>query len=87
VSPGADSINSLALSLFVLVALFVRAAVTPVTTLTIHILDTLLTAGRLIALRIATRRLMSATLLVPVQITLRSLHLISVVWHIILPFG
>jgi hypothetical protein len=73
---------ALAACLFVLAALFVGAAVTAVTTLMIHILDALLIAGRLIALRITTRRLMSATLLTLVHITLRSLHLISVVWHI-----
>jgi hypothetical protein len=74
--------TALASGLFVLAAFFVRAAVTAVTTLMIHILDALLIAGRLIALRITTRRLMSAALLTLVHITLRSLHLISVVWHI-----
>jgi len=72
--------------LFVLAALFVRAAVTAVTTLMLHILDAFLIASRLIALRIATRRLMSAALLA--LVTLRSLNLISIVWHIYSsPFG
>jgi len=81
VSPGADS-TALTSGLSVLAAFFVRAAVTAVTTLMIHVLDALLIAGRLIALRITTRRFMSAALLTLVHITLLSLHLISVVWHI-----
>jgi hypothetical protein len=79
--PSVWTAPTLAFGLFVLAALFVRAAVAAVTTLTIHILDTLL-AGGLIALRIATGGLVGAALLTLVHITLWSLHLISVVWHI-----
>jgi hypothetical protein len=81
VSPEVDSIN-LTLSRFVLAALFVRATVVAMTTLPIHVLDPLLTGGRLVALRIATGCLVDAALLTLIQITLLSLHLISVVWHI-----
>jgi hypothetical protein len=69
------------LRLFVLAALFVRAAVLAgLATLILAAL--LLAAGRLIILRVTSRRLLAAALLVTTSVlSLLSLQFISVVWH------
>ncbi len=73
----------LTLLLFVLSALFVRAAI--LSALAAPILAALLlAAGRLIILRIASGRLLAAAPLIFIasMLSLRSLLFISVVWHI-----
>jgi hypothetical protein len=71
---------TLASGLFVLAALFVRAAAL-LTALAFAILAATGAAGRLVILRIAAWCLMSTALLTFVHAALLSLLLISVVWH------
>jgi len=75
--------TTLTFLLFVLAALFVRAAV--LSAFMIVAAALLLAAGRLIVLRITSGRLMRAALIRILSAALLSLLFISVVWHIYFP--
>jgi hypothetical protein len=72
---------SLTSGLFVLAALFVRAAVALAFTILATLLAALLAAGRLVVLLISARRLLAATLLTLVAALLSEI-LIPIVCHI-----